>query len=487
VKPAIAGVGAALALILGAQAPAQAPAAAPPAPRFVTKFTEDTLDGGRFGTLHRYVPAASTGGVALLLSGDEGWQGVVVDAAHQLASEGYLVGGVDVRRYLAANRASSRRSHACAPLAADLVGLSYLLQRGAAIYRRPVLLGYSNGASLVYAALTQAQRGLFTGGISLGFCPSMDLGGALPCARDDATVAPVAQRAPAGALTLTPDAQLAYPWTLVHGDRDPRCDAASAQAFVRAIPSASLLAVPQAGHELADSASWWPRLRRNYQAMRAADWSVSAATTAALRDLPITEVPATASDQDTFAVMISGDGGWAEFDQQLSAKLASRGVPVAGLSSIKYFWHERTPEGTAADVARMLLYYGNHWHKRRALLIGYSFGADVLPAIFNRLPAGARDQVASMTLLGLSPLATYEVVVGEWLPGSEATGVPVLPEFAQIGALPTLCVHGSAEKESLCPQLHGPAIEVREIGVDHHFSGRVDDIADAMLALTKGL
>ena len=54
-----------------------------------------------------------------------------------------------------------------------------------------------------------------------------------------------------------------------------------------------------------------------------------AAASQALSDLAITEVSAANTGNDVFAVLISGDGGWARLDQELSAQLASRGIPVA--------------------------------------------------------------------------------------------------------------------------------------------------------------
>jgi type IV secretory pathway VirJ component len=42
-------------------------------------------------------------------------------------------------------------------------------------------------------------------------------------------------------------------------------------------------------------------------------------------------------------VLISGDGGWASIDKGIAKALVARGVPVAGLDSLRYFWSERTP------------------------------------------------------------------------------------------------------------------------------------------------
>ena len=99
---------------------------------------------------------------------------------------------------------------------------------------------------------------------------------------------------------------------------------------------------------------------------------------ATLADLPLVEVPATGTG-DTFAVLLSGDGGWAGLDQDVAAALSTQGIPVVGLDSLRYFWTPRTPDGLAADTDRMIRYYLAHFVKQRVLLIGYSQGADVLP------------------------------------------------------------------------------------------------------------
>ena len=223
-----------------------------------------------------------------------------------------------------------------------------------------------------------------------------------------------------------------------------------------------------------------PRVRRLGVALALV---ASAAMADPLQELPITEVLPRTSDGDVFAVMVSGDGGWAGLDQGLAAALSDRGVPVAGLSSLKYFWHARTPEQAAADVGSLIEYYAAQWHKSRVLLIGYSFGADVMPSIFNRLPAQVRARVASINLLGLGPRATFEVTVGEWLPGSKRKGIPVLPEIAKFGATQALCVDGARETDSMCPELGKLGIEVRQIGEGHHFSGLAGEIADAIFAV----
>jgi type IV secretory pathway VirJ component len=208
-----------------------------------------------------------------------------------------------------------------------------------------------------------------------------------------------------------------------------------------------------------------------------------ATTPPPLQNLPITEVPATRGGSDVFAVMVSGDGGWARLDQELSAELATRGIPVAGLNSLRYFWHARTPEETAGDLDRIIEHYSLLWHRPRVLLIGYSFGADVMPAVFNRLSPAARARVASMSLLGLAKRSSYEVRAAEWIPALAPKGPPVLPEIRKVSGTPILCVDGDGEQKSICPALQPLGIEVRQIGERHHFSYRESEIADAVLSV----
>jgi type IV secretory pathway VirJ component len=212
---------------------------------------------------------------------------------------------------------------------------------------------------------------------------------------------------------------------------------------------------------------------------------VDAAVAPPLKDLPITEVPATRDGKDVFAVLVSGDGGWARLDQELSAELAGRGIPVAGLDSLHYFWHTRTPEETAADVSRIIEHYSAQWHRPRVLLIGYSFGADLMPSVFNRLPAPSRARVVSLSLLGLAKGASYEVRASEWIPALAPKGTPVKPEIRKISTVPILCVEGEAERKSICPALQQPGVEVRQIGHKHHFSYLESEIADAVLSVAR--
>jgi len=84
--------------------------------------------------------------------------------------------------------------------------------------------------------------------------------------------------------------------------------------------------------------------------------AISAVPTApAEKQLPLIEVPARAnSARPYFALIISGDGGWAKIDKSISEKLSAGGVPVVGLNALEYFWKKREPETLARDLISVI-------------------------------------------------------------------------------------------------------------------------------------
>lgn len=181
------------------------------------------------------------------------------------------------------------------------------------------------------------------------------------------------------------------------------------------------------------------------------------------------------------AILLSGDGGWAGLDRGLAAELTSRGLPVVGISTLKYYWQARTPEQSARDVARIMRHYLARWKRERVLLVGYSFGANVLPFIVNRLPADLRARVAGLSLLGLDDNTSFEIRVSGWIPGSNIGSLPVRPEIEKLQGVRTLCLYGKGEAHDPCAQLAGPTMSARAVGSGHHFSGDYAALADAVL------
>jgi type IV secretory pathway VirJ component len=205
-----------------------------------------------------------------------------------------------------------------------------------------------------------------------------------------------------------------------------------------------------------------------------------------LGDLPVVEVPAqpSAPPSDSFAIIMSGDGGWAGIDQNIAAGLSAKGIFVVGWDSLRYYWTARTPEGLAADTDKLIRYYLSHLGKKHVLLIGYSQGADVLPFAVNRLPAATKAAVSLMAILGMSEHALFEFHVSSWI-SDDNSGPETLPEVNRISGMPVLCIYGEDENDSLCPKLDANKFKIVKVKGGHHFDGNYAALADDILAAAK--
>jgi type IV secretory pathway VirJ component len=200
---------------------------------------------------------------------------------------------------------------------------------------------------------------------------------------------------------------------------------------------------------------------------------------ASLDDLPLVVMPPK-SDGNAMVLLLSGDGGWQELVETVAGALSAQGYGVVGLNSLKYFWKPRSPEETAGDLERVLDQYGRNWHARQVLLVGYSFGADVLPIVLNRLPQDVRSRVAGLTLIAPSSVANFEVKVSSWL-GVGHPGFATVPELERLRGLPIVCLYGETDDDAVCPSLPAGLATVRRMPGGHHFAGDYSAVAGQVL------
>jgi type IV secretory pathway VirJ component len=182
------------------------------------------------------------------------------------------------------------------------------------------------------------------------------------------------------------------------------------------------------------------------------------------------------------AVVLSGDGGWRDLDKIIGQDLQRQGIPVVGWDSLRYFWRKRTSAQTAATLAEVLKTYMAEWHASKIALIGYSFGADVLPFAYNRLPENLRAQVVLIALLGFAKSADFEIQPYGWLglpPGPEA--LPIGPEVDKIPPALIQCFYGESETDTACPELASRGVQVIRTAGGHHFGGDYAILADDIM------
>lgn len=229
----------------------------------------ETLTGEPFGvvTVYRHDAAAATAHapreVVLFLSGDGGWNLGVITMAQHLTDQGAIVAGIDIRHYLAQLELTPS---ACVSPADDLMQLGRKLQAdptGTPV--APVLVGYSSGATLVYAALAQANAGSFKGALSLGFCPDLDLKKPLCKGAGIGFMPRKDAKGVFKGVNFLPAKSLSGRWISLQGQLDQVCEAAPTVKFVAEVPGADLVLLPKVGHGYSVERNWVPQYLKAFR------------------------------------------------------------------------------------------------------------------------------------------------------------------------------------------------------------------------------
>ncbi len=442
-RATVAAAGAVL-LALGAT---QAHATEAPAHSAVTH-----VSGGRYGDVAVTRPIGGMRGFTVLFSAGEHWNADDQTRADALAHHGALVVGVDKERY--ATNLAAVKTETCHKLYSDAEALSHQLERQEASsqYFAPIAVGTDEGALIAQRMLAQAPANTMAGAVSLDPAAKLDPRFA-PCPADP---------------TLSRGKGL--PGFFEQGMTQAKAvaGASKAPAASSAVPAAA--AVPRAfAANLSDA--------DKLVALTAPHLHLAVENEEDVSDLPLVELPA-AHPTDMLAVVISGDGGWRDLDKTIAEALQKQGISVIGWDALRYFWSEKPPAQTSHDLARVINTYASRWHAKHIALVGYSFGADVMPFAYNRLPEAVRAKVSYMSLLGFAPDADFQIRVVGWLgmPASDKA-LKVQPELAKVPPSIVQCVYGADEKDTLCPALANTGIDLVKTNGSHHFDGDYSALA----------
>lgn len=193
------------------------------------------------------------------------------------------------------------------------------------------------------------------------------------------------------------------------------------------------------------------------------------------------------SSNKPLILLITGDGGWNDFSNQLAAELNKNGYPVIAFDSKKYFWSIKTPSQFGKQVQLILDQYLKVWNKDSFCIIGYSFGADVCSFLPANLPLKLSEKLKSLVLLSAGYSTGFEVKLMGMLKSSgpsNSENYKVYPELMKL-KIPVSCVFGADDDNDFKLGLKETEyIHKIIIPGNHHFN---DDILTVTKAILKGL
>lgn len=194
-------------------------------------------------------------------------------------------------------------------------------------------------------------------------------------------------------------------------------------------------------------------------------------------ELPLHEYGAT-SDGDDFAIILSGDGGWHSKEADMAHYFQQHQIPTVGWDIRSYFWQEKDQEIFRADLENVIDRYAEKWQKSRVILIGFSFGADVLPYTVNRLPDRYQDKIKHLVLISPGHYTQFEITLTGLL-NIDRYGIPVLPELKAIRQLPVLMVCNDA-RNSISKEVNNANYTHLILPGGHSFQGKLLEVVQAI-------
>ena len=419
------------------------------------------LETGNLGHVHEFSPVGVMHGLVVLFSDAHGWTSVSDDAAGALTREGALVVGVDLPDYLA--RLDAHLGEACHDVVGDIDSISRQVQRerGNTRYLTPIVAGIGEGGALAPAILARAPAATIAGAV--GYDPTVAVQTRIPLCST-----PGAKTDLHGGFVYGPWPSLPGFWVVafpVGSDGPGRQRIAALKAAGTPVDIAS-----QAGNGAAEMLA----------ALIRPHLTPVATPPTGIAKLPLIELPAKPSGP-LLAIVLSGDGGWRDLDKTISEKLQSTGVSVVGWDCLRYFWSRKSPEQVARDLGAVIDTFLSRWGGSKVVLVGYSFGADVLPFAYDRLSPETKAHIVQLSLLGFSTAADFEIrVAGLVGAGPSQEALPTAPALAPIDPTMIQCFYGADEDDTACRFLQGKAEVIRTAG-GHHFDGNYGALAQHIL------
>ena len=172
-----------------------------------------------------------------------------------------------------------------------------------------------------------------------------------------------------------------------------------------------------------------------------------------------------------FILYLSGDGGFNRFSLDLCTFIYQAGYSITAIDDKSYFGSKKTPEQATLDISNYLNKQFKERQNQDLILVGYSFGADVLPFIVNRLPANLRSKLKSTLLISPSSTTDFETHWTDMLGYSIKRDMNVIAEINKSGNQKIITLIGKDESDFPVKDIKLKNYSNVILPGGHHFNG----------------
>ncbi len=211
-------------------------------------------------------------------------------------------------------------------------------------------------------------------------------------------------------------------------------------------------------------------------------FAVYSASAQTIEPLPVKEWRSESAN--TYIFYICGDGGLNNFSIELCNHLNQAGYDISALNAKSYFWEKKTPEESASDIAHYLdkLLHGKNNYK--IVMIGYSFGADVMPFIINRLPINIKSKTKGAFMISPTSSTDFEIHLLDIFGVNKKRNMDVVDEINRMKVPRTVLFFGEDET-GLPPDKPVKKDTLIKIPGGHHFDHDSRRLADILIGEIK--
>ncbi len=187
----------------------------------------------------------------------------------------------------------------------------------------------------------------------------------------------------------------------------------------------------------------------------------------------IESVPDT--DLDYYVIFLTGNGGWRNLAQAITAYLNSKNVSVVAVNTKKYMWKEKEPAQIACDLETLIDRYNSKWGKSQVVLLGYSMGAEDLPFAVNCMKDSYLHFLNDFILIGPWQKATFKINLLDYVMELNK-GLDIYSELQKM-KIKTGYVICDDNEMSICLKDLDGVIDHDFLGGGHHFGGDYDTLS----------